>query len=103
MSRADNLTSTLTHLSDFQKFLMEQISSLNNASVQNKSSLIARSIAKNFDDLKESLVKCSRLQARPDISLVNSLKEQISSLRKELKQVQERVQSQVDEAVRKNS
>lgn len=85
MSRADNLTSTLTHLSDFQKFLMEQISSLNSTSAQSKSSLIAKSIAKNFDELKESLVKCSRLKVRPDISLANSLKEQISSLKKELK------------------
>lgn len=82
---------------------MEQISSLNNTSAQSKSSLIAKSIAKNFDDLKESLVKCSRMQVRPDISLVNSLKEQISSLRKELKQVKEKVKQQVNETVLKNT
>lgn len=52
LSRADNLTSTLTHLSDFQKFLMEQISSLNQAPLGTKSTLIAKSIAKNFDSLK---------------------------------------------------
>ena len=63
---------------------MEQIKNLNQAP-GTKSTLIAKSIAKNFDDLKESLVKCSRLQIKPEKSLVLSLKDQIESLKTQLR------------------
>jgi hypothetical protein len=43
---------------------MEQITSINQTQPEAKSSLIAKSIAKNFDYLKESLVKCSRMHGR---------------------------------------
>jgi hypothetical protein len=49
LSRAENLSSTLTQLSDFQRYLMEQITSINQAQPEAKSNLIAKSIAKNFD------------------------------------------------------
>jgi hypothetical protein len=45
------------------------------------SSLIAKSIARNFDHLKESLVKCSRIEEKCEKVKVIALKEQLQSLR----------------------
>lgn len=103
LSRADNLTSTLSHLSDFQRFLMEQISSLNHNSSGVKSTLIAKSIAKNFDDLKESLVKCSRLQIKPEKSLFANLKAQVQSLKKELSETKNEMKQQSNSIAIKSS
>ncbi len=80
--RADNLDSTLLHLTDFQKFLIEQIANLDKNQSNSNSNLIAKSIARNFDHLKESLAKCSRIQDRCVREKVIGLKENLQSLRK---------------------
>lgn len=49
--------------------------------LSSNSSLIAKSIARNFDHLKESLVKCSRIQEKCEKVKVIALKEQLQSLR----------------------
>jgi hypothetical protein len=80
--RADNLDATLLHLTDFQKFLIEQIANLDKNQPNSNSNLIAKSIARNFDHLKESLVKCSRIQDRCVKEKVMGLRENLQSLKK---------------------
>jgi len=80
-SKTDNICATLSHLSDFQKFLLEQIANMDKNQPSSNSSLIAKSIARNFDHLKESLVKCSRIQDKCEKVKVVALKEQLQSLR----------------------
>jgi hypothetical protein len=80
MTRADNLNSTLTHLSEFQKFLMEQITNLNQPAKVTASSAIANNISKNFDSLRESLVKCSRAIGQNERKSIVNLKKTLTSL-----------------------
>jgi hypothetical protein len=81
---------------------MEQISSLNTAQPESKSNIIVKSIAKNFDDLKESLVKVSRLQVRPEKSLVSGLKGQLDSLKEEVKEINSDIKEKIRETSNKN-
>lgn len=102
LSRADNLTTTFGQLSDFQRFLMEQISSLNQGQPNSNSNIIAKSIAKNFDHLKESLVKCSRIQERCEKTKVIMLKNQLKSVKEELKEAKRTINQQIKDAGMKN-
>ena len=66
LERAENLTSALSHLSDFQRFLMEQIDHLETPDKKGpQRNPLARSIAKNFDNLRTSLVRCSQANTGP--------------------------------------
>jgi hypothetical protein len=64
---------------------MDQITNLNHSQPNSNSSLIAKSIARNFDHLKESLVKCSRIKEKCEKSKIVILKDQLGSLREELR------------------
>ena len=52
MIRTDNLTSTLSHLTEFQQFLMQQINVLNNTDQKSNTASLRSSITKNFDTLR---------------------------------------------------
>lgn len=77
LARTDNLSSTLSHLSEFQQFLIQQINGLNHP---NQNNHISHSISKNFENLKESLVKCSRAINQVDRKSVDSLKKNLKNI-----------------------
>lgn len=81
IARTDNISSTLSHLTDFQQFLMQQIKLLNHPQKSNEASL-ASSINKNFDTLRESLVNCSRIRTQnEDKSRAATVKKTLSEVR----------------------
>lgn len=77
MTKADNLSSALYQLSDFQKFLMEQIATLSKEEQTSRISRINTSIVQNIDELKHSILKCS--SARPTVSA--PLRQKVALLR----------------------
>ena len=77
LARTDNLSSTLSHLSEFQQFLIQQINGLNHPNQNNN---ISHSISKNFENLKESLVKCSRAINQVARKSVDSLKKNLKNI-----------------------
>jgi hypothetical protein len=63
---------------------LEQINSLNHDPTSASSNTIAKSIAKNINGLKESLVRCSKIQERTertDKKTVVALKAQVEDLK----------------------
>ena len=96
LERTDSLTSALSHLSDFQRFLMEQIDTLQISSAPTATrNPLARSIAKNFDNLRTSLVRCSKVQTVPvrressKVKAVGTLMDQMGSLKDDLMKIRE--------------
>lgn len=82
MARTDNLSSTLSQLSEFQQFLMQQIKLLDHPKTNHTASLTC-SINKNFDTLRESLVNCSRIKAQNEATSARA------SVRKTLAELKE--------------
>lgn len=104
MGRADDLSATLTQLSDFQRFLMAQIASLNDPQ-STPAQALKNSIAKNIDVLRESLVQCSRLRERNDpgtAEKVAELRRKVAEVGAEVKAVKGEVGRRVREAVEEN-
>ena len=84
MIRTDNLTSTLSHLSEFQQFLMSQINTMNNPDKKSANASLKSSITKNFDTLRESLVQCSRIVCQNDPLPSTLMKKKMATLQNEL-------------------
>ena len=59
---------------------MEQITTLNQTSKVSPTSTIANNISRNFECLKESLVKCSRVINQNDRKSIVNLKKALNSL-----------------------
>ena len=99
MSKADNLTSTMSHLTQFQQFLMQQINTLNQPDQPNQQTAAASlqsSITKNFDTLRESLVHCKQITScQSDNAPMTVLKKKISSLKEELVKNKEATQIEI--------
>jgi chromosome segregation ATPase len=104
MGRADDLSATLTQLSDFQRFLMAQIASLNDPQ-STPAQALKKSIAKNIDVLRESLVQCSRMRERNDLGAgekIGEVRRKVGEVRAEVKEVKREVRRRVKEVVEEN-
>ena len=93
MMRTDNISSTLTHLTEFQQFLMSQINTMNNPDKKSVNASLRSSITKNFDTLRESLVQCSRIVTQTDPLPSTLLKKKVTSLQTELANTKEEFHS----------
>ena len=99
MLRTDNLTSTLSHLSQFQQFLMQQINSINQNDPQTATASLQKSININFDTLRQSLVHCSRIVCHNQSGATAvTLKKKVISLQDEIKKIKLEVRKEIQES-----
>lgn len=80
---------------------MDQITNLNQTSKVSPSSTIANNISKNFECLRESLVKCSRAINQNDRKSIVNLKKTLSSLEGLVKNLQRDISQQIKDTCQK--